>query len=121
MTHDPGQRPTKPPYAPNSYDGPRADPGCAGEPAWWAEAAELGRYAYERHADDDDFTQAGVLVRDVMTDTERDHLVDNIVDHLGRDVTDRTQERAIEYWTRVNGALGRRVAAGLGRERRVAA
>jgi hypothetical protein len=74
----------EPTYAPNSYGGPQADERRAGEPSWRSDAAELGRYAYERHAGDDDFGQAGTLVRDVMSHVDRDHLVDNIVDHLSQ-------------------------------------
>jgi catalase len=42
----------EPTYAPNSRGGPQADERRAGEPTWWSDAAELGRYAYERHAGD---------------------------------------------------------------------
>jgi catalase len=111
----------EPTYAPNSYGGPQADERRAGEPSWRSDAAELGRYAYERHAGDDDFGQAGTLVRDVMTHVDRDHLVDNIVDHLSQGVSGPIQDRAIDYWTCVDAPVGARVAAGLGRERRVAA
>src|SRR3982074_3001581 len=47
---------TQPVYAPNSYGGPQADPSKE-LPTWAVDAAELGRYAYEKHADDDDFVQ----------------------------------------------------------------
>jgi catalase len=46
----------QPVYAPNSCDSPRADP-SEEAPGWWVEAGELGRFAYERHAADDDFVQ----------------------------------------------------------------
>ncbi|MFD0502038.1 catalase-related domain-containing protein [Streptomyces chiangmaiensis] len=42
------------------------------------------RYAFEAHPEDDDFIQPGTLYREVMTHTDRDHLVDNIVAHLGQ-------------------------------------
>jgi catalase len=48
----PGSQPT---YAPNSYGGPQADPDRAADLGWWVEAAEIGRYAYDKHAEDDDF------------------------------------------------------------------
>jgi catalase len=111
----------EPTYAPNSRGDPQADERRAGEPSWWSDAAELGRYAYERHAGDDDFGQAGTLVRDVMTHIDRDHLVENIVDHLSQAVSGPIQDRAIDYWTCVDAPLGERVAAGLGRARRAAA
>jgi catalase len=111
----------EPTYAPNSRGGPQADERRAGEPTWWSDGAELGRYAYERHAGDDDFGQAGTLVRDVMTHVDRDHLVENIVDHLSQGVSGPIQDRAIDYWTCVDAPLGERVAAGLGRAGRAAA
>jgi catalase len=102
----------QPPYAPNSYGGPKADP-AAELPTWWVEAGEIGRYAYELHAEDDDFVQPRALVRDVMNDTDRDHLVGNIVSHASQGVTDVIQSRVIAYWTNVDVELGARVARGL--------
>src|SRR4051794_37130271 len=103
----------QPVYAPNSYGGPQADPSKE-MPTWWVEAGELGRYAYELHAEDDDFGQAGTLVREVMDDTDRDHLVSNIVGHASQDVSDDVRRRVIGYWTSVDAAIGARAAAGLG-------
>ena len=97
----------------NSYGGPKADP-SAEPPTWWVEAGEIGRYAYDLHAQDDDFGQAGTLVREVMADTDRDHLVANIVGHASQDVSDDVQRRVIGYWTSVDADIGARVAAGLG-------
>ena len=106
----------QPVYAPNSYGGPQADTDRAADLGWSVEAGELGRYAYEKHADDDDFGQPGTLYRDVMTATDRDHLVTNIVGHASNHVTDTIQLRVIAYWSRVDTQLGARVAAGLGRK-----
>jgi catalase len=103
---------SQPVYAPNSYGGPQADPGKA-QPGWWVEAAEIGRYAYEQHRDDDDFVQAGTLYRNVMTPVDRDHLVTNIVAHASDGVSPEVQERVIGYWTNVDAELGARVAAEL--------
>jgi catalase len=111
MTYrNPGAQPV---YAPNSYGGPQADP-AKELPSWWVEAAEIGRYAYEKHRDDDDFIQPGTLVRDVMSATDREHLVTNIVAHASAGVTPEVQARVIEYWTKVDADLGARVATGLG-------
>jgi catalase len=104
---------SQPVYSPNSYGGPQADPSKE-LPTWWVEAAEIGRYAYEKHADDDDFVQPRALYRDVMNDTDRDHLVTNIVAHASDNVSDDVQRRVIGYWTNVDADLGARVAAGLG-------
>ena len=67
------------------------------------------------HKDDDDFIQPGTLYRQVMSPTDRDHLVENIVWHLSQGVERFIQERAItEYWGKVDSDLGTRVARGLG-------
>jgi catalase len=102
----------QPVYAPNSYGGPQADPGKE-LPTWWVEADEIGRYAYERHADDDDFVQPRALYRDAMNDTDREHLATNIVAHASDRVSDDVQRRVIDYWTNVDPELGSRVGAGL--------
>jgi catalase len=111
---------SQPVYAPNSYGGPLADPSKE-LPTWWVEAAEIGRYAYEKHAADDDFVQPRALYRDVMGQTDRDHLVTNIVAHASDGVSADVQARVVDYWTKVDAELGARVAAGLGREMRSAA
>jgi catalase len=103
-----------PVYAPNSYGGPSADPSNE-LPTWRVEAGELGRYPYEKHAEDDDFGQPRALYRDVMSDTDREHLVANIVAHAGDGVTADIQQHVVAYWTSVHPELGARVAAGLGR------
>jgi catalase len=104
---------SQPVYSPNSYGGPRADPSKE-LPGWWVDAGEMGRYEYQPHADDDDFIQPRNLYRDVMDDTDREHLVTNIVAHASAGVTAAVQERVIGYWTNVDAELGARVAAGLG-------
>ncbi len=105
---------SQPVYAPNSYGGPQADPERGADLGWTVEAGELGRHAYVKHAQDDDFGQAGTLYRQIMTDTDREHLVTNIVGHAGDHVSRAMQLRVIAYWTSVDPQLGERVAAGLG-------
>ncbi|MDQ6750148.1 MAG: catalase [Actinomycetota bacterium] len=104
-----------PVYAPNSHGGPQADPTHAPDLGWSVQTGELGRYAYEKHAGDDDFGQPGTMYREVMDDTDRDHLVTNIVGHASEDVSEEVQLRVIAYWANVDSQLGARVAAGLGR------
>ncbi|MFF4208524.1 catalase [Streptomyces sp. NPDC001796] len=105
----------QPVYAPNSYGGPKADPQRYRDPSWFVEAGEIMRTAYEAHRDDNDFIQPGTLYRQVMTPTDRDHLVDNIVWQLSQGVERFIQERAVnDYWTKVDADLGARVAQGLG-------
>jgi catalase len=103
----------QPVYAPNSYGGPQADP-AKEMPTWWVEAGELGRYDQLLHVEDDDFGQAGTLVREVLSDTDREHLANNIIAHATNGVSTDVQHRVIEYWTSVDPNLGNTVAEGLG-------
>lgn len=105
----------QPNYAPNSFGGPAAAGEHGADLPWDVEGAELTREAYRKHAEDDDFGQAGTLVRDVMGDAERDTLVEGITGHASaEEVTDDMRWRVVAYWTRVDEALGAKVAAGLG-------
>ena len=74
------------------------------------------RTAYVAHKDDDDFIQPGVLYRQVLSPTNRDHLVGNIIWHLSQGVERVIQERAVnDYLMKVDPDLGARVAKGLSR------
>ncbi|OGD17675.1 MAG: catalase, partial [Candidatus Aminicenantes bacterium RBG_13_59_9] len=68
-----------PNYWPNSFGGPAPMPGTGIPPIDVAGAA--ARHVYV--LGDIDFVQAGALYRKVMTDTDREHLIGNIVGHLG--------------------------------------
>jgi catalase len=108
----------QPVYAPNSYSGPRADVERHASPSWLVEAGEIMRSANKLHAEDNDFVQPGNLYRHVMSDTDRDHLIKNIVAHMSRGVERFIQERAVkDYWTPIDPDLGERVARGLGLSR----
>ncbi len=105
----------QPVYAPNSYGGPKADPQRYRDPSWLVEAGEIMRTAYVAHKDDNDFVQPGMLYRQVMAPSDREHLVSNIVGHLSQGVERFIQERAVnDYWSQVDRELGARVARGLG-------
>jgi catalase len=107
----------QPVYAPNSYGGPRADSQRYREPSWFVEAAEIMRTANVLHNDGNDFIQPGTLYRQVMSPTDRDHLVSNIVGHLSHGVERFIQERAVkDYWYPVDPDLGARIAKGLNLE-----
>ncbi|WP_418888661.1 catalase [Mycolicibacterium neoaurum] len=101
---------TDPVYAPNSYSGPAADPARTAEPLWHADG-DMVRAAYSLHAEDDDWGQAGTLVRDVLDDAARDRLVSNIAGHLSDGVSEPVLQRAFEYWRNVDKDLGDRVEA----------
>ena len=105
---------TDPVYAPNSYGGPTADADAhrrrraAGTPtARWCASA------YTLHAEDDDWGQAGTLVREVLDDAARERLVDNVVGHLLDGVSEPVLERAFEYWRNVDKDLGDQIEAGV--------
>ena len=102
-----------PVYAPNSKGGPKADTVHYGEPAGWHTDGEMVHAAQTLHADDDDWGQAGTMVRDVLDDTARERLVSNIVGHLLDGVTEPVLLRAFEYWRNVDKDLGDRVEQGV--------
>jgi catalase len=49
-----------------------------------------------------------------MSDTDREHLVTNIMSHASDHVSEPVQQRVVAYWTNVDPDLGRRIATGLG-------
>ena len=107
--HNPGD----PVYVPNSKGGPSADMARFGEPAGWHTDGDMVHAAYTLHSQDDDWGQAGTLVRDVLDDAARDRLVSNIVGHLRNGVSEPVLVRALEYWRSVDRNLGARVEAGV--------
>ncbi|MFB6892262.1 catalase [Kitasatospora sp. NPDC056327] len=114
MRFDPAR--TAAPYAPNSYGGPAADPAAYDDPgAGWHSSGDMVREAYSLRAEDDDWGQAGTMVRQVLDDAARDRLVSNIVGHLQAGVSAPVLERAVQYWRNVDKALGDRVARGVGK------
>ena len=102
-----------PVYAPNSKGGPAADVARVGKiPSWHADG-EITRSAYVDHAEDDDWGQPGTLVREVLDDDARARLVDNVVGHLLKGVTEPVLERAFEYWRNIDKGIGERIEAGV--------
>jgi catalase len=99
-----------PVYAPNSYGGPKADPSLTDEAGLWYADGDMVRKAYTLRRDDDDWGQAGTLVREVLDDAARTRLVGNIAGHLKAGVSRPVLDRAIEYFRKVDKNLGDRVA-----------
>jgi catalase len=99
-----------PVYAPNSKGGPAADPERYPAVERWEADGEFVHAAYSLHAEDDDWGQAGTLVRDVMDEAQRDRLVSNVAGHLSQDVSEPVLQRALEYWRNVDQAIGDRIA-----------
>ncbi len=98
-----------PNYYPNSFAGPEPDK-AAMDPAFGVSGkADRQVYAHPN----DDFEQPGNLYRHVMTESDREHLVGNIVAHLGG-AKKRIQLRQTALFFITDPDYGRRVAKGLG-------
>ncbi len=104
---------TDPVYAPNSKGGPAADTDRYGTPPGWYADGEITRAAYVSHPEDDDWGQAGTLVREVMDDAARDRLVDNVVGHLLNGVSEPVLRRAFQYWRNIDAGVGARIEEGV--------
>jgi catalase len=98
-----------PNFYPNSFGGPVPRLEVA-EPAFELKG-KAARHPYSHP--NDDFAQPGALYRDVMTDEDRDHLIGNIVGHLGN-AQKRIQLRQSALFYKVDPDYGTRVAKGLG-------
>ncbi|MFV8754289.1 catalase [Nannocystaceae bacterium ST9] len=99
-----------PNYEPNSFGGPTA----SGEP--YDHAIELaglgGPQAPIRHAQDDDFGQAGALYR-VMRPDERERLIANLAGSLAKVGRADVVERSVGHFASADAELGRRLAAAI--------
>jgi catalase len=103
-----------PVYAPNSEGGAHANPQAAGATTGgWENDGELVRAAASLHAEDDDFGQAGTMVREVLSDAERERLTQNIIGHVSKVTRPELFERIFQYWTNVDADLGAAVRAGV--------
>jgi catalase len=98
-----------PNYYPNTFGGPQPMPEAAEPPFEVSGMAARQPYTHPN----DDFVQAGDLYRKVMTDQDRDHLIGNIVAHLGN-AQKHLQLRQTALFYKADPEYGRRVAEGLG-------
>ena len=97
-----------PVYAPNSGGrGWSDDTGTMAD--GWETDGDLVRSAYTLHPEDNDFGQAGVLVRDVFNDAQRSEFVDQVAGSLLGGVHGVVLERAFDYWRNVDREIGRRI------------
>ena len=94
-------------YAPNSAGRPYADGPAAPEETWETDP-EMVRAAYTLHAEDDDFGQAGTLVREVFNEAQRAALVAQVSGALAG-VRGEVRERAFGYWKSVDRAVGENI------------
>ena len=98
-----------PNYYPNTFGGPEPDP-----TAKWPSLAMSGLSARHPYSyPNDDFVQPRALYERVMTDVDRDHLIGNIVDHLGG-AKKEIQIRQTVLFYKVHEEYGTIVAKGLG-------
>jgi catalase len=67
------------------------------------------RQAYTLRQDDDDWGQAGTMVREVLSDDERERLVGNVAGHLSNGVSEQILARAFEYWKNIDKEIGDRI------------
>ena len=71
------------------------------------------RAASRLHTEDDDFGQAGSLVREVMNDDERERLLKNIVGHVNKVTLPELRDRVVRYWINVDAIPGQKIASRL--------
>ncbi len=98
-----------PNYWPNSFGGPGPDPAASEPPFEVSGPAARTPYGHSN----DDFVQAGNLYRNVMTDEDRNHLIGNIVSHLGG-AQKRLQLRQTAIFFKADPDYGRRIGTDLG-------
>ncbi|ARP82858.1 catalase [Bordetella genomosp. 8] len=97
-----------PVYVPNSGDRPWADETGKVDNGWEADGAMV-RSAYTLHAEDDDFSQAGTMVREVFSDADRTALVDTVSGSLLGGVREPVLSRAFDYWKKIDADVGARI------------
>jgi len=97
-----------PVYAANSADRPWADENGPSDDGWEVDGIMV-RTAYSRRPDDDDFSQAGVLVRDIFDEERRTRLAEQVVASLRAGVRDPVLSRVFDYWKQVDPAIGHRI------------
>ena len=103
---------TDPVYAPNSMGGPAADPASAAE-VHWASDGDMVRASYTLRKDDDDWGQAGTLVREVLDDEARERLAHNVIGHVSKGVREPVLSRVFEYWKNIDAELGKKIEEGV--------
>ncbi|WP_010525717.1 catalase [Nesterenkonia sp. F] len=100
---------TKPVYAPNTVEGSTWSDEQGPVDNGWETDGELVRQAYTLRADDDDFSQPGILVREVFDDAQRDRLVETVSGALSDGVKEPVLSNAFQYWKNVDAEIGQRI------------
>jgi catalase len=97
-----------PVYATNSGGRPWADETGPVADGWEADGTMV-RSAYTLHAEDDDFTQPGILVREVFDDDQRARLVEQVAGSILGGVREPVLSRAFAYWKSIDADVGQRI------------
>ncbi|WP_173816077.1 catalase [Nitrobacter vulgaris] len=97
-----------PVYAPNSGGRHWADNTGTVADGWEADG-QMVRSAYALRADDNDFGQPGILVREVFDDEQRDRLVEQVAGSLLGGVREPVLSRAFQYWKNIDPEVGHRI------------
>ena len=63
--------------------------------------------------EDDDWGQAGTLVREVLDDAARDRLAHNVIGHVSKGVREPVLSRVFEYWRAIDADLGKKIEEGV--------
>lgn len=95
-------------YEPNTLGGPVADPSVK-----WTTPEVKGKVGRHCPGEPDDFCQPRQLYKKVMSDTDREHLIQNIADHM-KGVTTDIKEKAVKIFWKIDPDYGERVAKAVG-------
>jgi len=106
-----GNQGSAPNYFPNMHGSATVTPASAAWSAYPVSGVVARHDAAKQHPNSD-YEQAGALYSKVMTDTDRDHLIKNIVGNL-KNARREIQERQIEIFAKAHPDYGRRVREGL--------
>ncbi len=98
----------EPVYATNSGGRSWSDETGPVDDGWEADG-EMVRNSYTMRGNDDDFSQPGVLVREVFGDAQRAKLVDQVAGSLLGGVREPVLSRAFQYWKSIDADVGRRI------------
>jgi catalase len=95
-------------YEPNSFGGPVE----TGQPLWQSVAVTgpSGEHEAPTHAEDNDFVQAGNLYR-LMTEDERERLINNLAGSISQVSREDIAQRAIENFRKADTDYGKRLEA----------
>ncbi|CAM5454950.1 Catalase OS=Streptomyces alboniger OX=132473 GN=CP975_23710 PE=3 SV=1 [Streptomyces alboniger] len=95
-------------YEPNSFGGPFQTDRALWQPSQVTGAT--GNHETPRHAEDNDFVQAGNLYR-LMSEDEKNRLVDNLSGFIAKVSREDIVDRAIDNFRQADGDFGKRLEA----------